>query len=160
MALDVGRSSLDFPFWQNHFWNHGLHELTRIGREDQGYAWASQAGGVFSNPFTSELERDYETPSPILLRKWPCDTSSEILGSKYRVALGSQAGRCCEKASASSLASVFSTTNPAFAQRINPVLFGFPIRVYPSHPWLKAILDFRCANDLVTRVLRFFTGNW
>jgi hypothetical protein len=96
--------------------NHGLHELTRIGREDQGYACASQAGAVLSNPFTSELERDYETPSPILLRKWPCDTSSEILGSKYRVALGSQAGMYCDKASAGLLASVLSTTDSAFVQ--------------------------------------------
>jgi hypothetical protein len=48
---------------------------------------------------------------------------SEILGKKHRVALGFQAGMCCEKASASPLASVFSTTDPAFAQRINPVIF-------------------------------------
>ena len=38
--------------------------------------------------------------------------------------LGLQAGMCCEKASASALASVFSTTSPAFAPRINPVLFS------------------------------------
>jgi hypothetical protein len=38
---------------------------------------------------------------------------SEILGKKHRVALGFQAGMCCEKAPASPLASVFSTTNPA-----------------------------------------------
>ena len=92
MALDAGRSSLDTPFLaksliaksffgttterREKILNHGLHELTRMGREDQGYAWASQAGAVFSNPFTSELERDYETPSPILLRKWPCACAS------------------------------------------------------------------------------------
>jgi hypothetical protein len=85
------------------------------GRESQGYAWASQAGAVFSNPFASKLARDYENSSLILLRKWPCDTSAEILGSKYPVALVFQAGRCCEKASASALASVLSTTDPAFA---------------------------------------------
>jgi hypothetical protein len=34
---------------------------------------------------------------------------------------------CCEKASASGLASVFSATNPAFAQRIKPVIFGLSI---------------------------------
>ncbi len=62
--------------------NHGLHELTRIGREDQGYAWASQAGAVLSNPFTSELERDSETISLILLRKWPFDASPRILWEK------------------------------------------------------------------------------
>jgi len=42
----------------------------------------------------------------------PC---SEIFGRKCGVALGLQAGMCCEKASASPLVSVFSTTNPAFA---------------------------------------------
>jgi hypothetical protein len=62
--------------------NHGLHELTRIGREDQGYACASQAGAVLSNPFTSELERDSETISLILLRKWPFDASPRILWEK------------------------------------------------------------------------------
>jgi hypothetical protein len=62
--------------------NHGLHELTRIGREDQGYAWASPAGAGFSNPFASELALDYETPSPILLRKWPFDASPRILWEK------------------------------------------------------------------------------
>ena len=91
------------------------------GRETQGYAWASQAGAGFSNPFASELARNSETPSLILLRKWPYDASSEIFGRKDGVTLGLQAGRCCEKASASALASVFSTTNPAFAQRTNPV---------------------------------------
>ena len=45
-------------------------------RESQGYAWASQAGAVFSNPFASELARDCETPSLILLRKWPCAFAS------------------------------------------------------------------------------------
>jgi hypothetical protein len=47
---------------------------------------------------------------------------SEIFGRKCGVALGLQAGMCCEKASASGLASVFSATNPAFAQRIKPVI--------------------------------------
>jgi hypothetical protein len=46
-------------------------------------------------------------------------------GKKHRFALGFQAGMCCEKASASPLVSVFSATNPAFAQRINTVLFSF-----------------------------------
>jgi hypothetical protein len=49
------------------------------GRETQGYAWASQAGVGFSNPFASELERDSETPSLILLRKWPCFAQETIL---------------------------------------------------------------------------------
>ena len=46
-----------------------------MGRKAQGYAWASQAGAVLSNPFASELAQDSEIPSPILLRKWPCDAS-------------------------------------------------------------------------------------
>jgi hypothetical protein len=56
---------------------------------------------------------------------------------KHRVALGLQAGRCCEKASASPLASVFFTTAPAFAPRINRVFYNLPIRENLSHPWLK-----------------------
>jgi hypothetical protein len=48
---------------------------------------------------------------------------SEIVGRKCGVALGLQAGMCCEKASASPLASVFFTTHPAFAQRIKPVIY-------------------------------------
>ncbi len=103
------------------------HELTRMGREAQGYAWASQAGAVLSNPFASELARDSENPSPILLRKWPYDASSEIFGRKCGVAVGFQAGMCCEKASASPLVSAFSTTHPAFAQRIKPCVFYLPI---------------------------------
>jgi hypothetical protein len=67
---------------------------------------------------------------------------------KHRVAFGLQAGMCCEKASASALASVFFTTAPAFAQRINPMLFGLPIRVYLGNPWLKAILTFAARMTL------------
>ncbi len=40
--------------------------MTRMGTDDtetQGYAWASQAGAAFSNPFTSELARDCENTS-------------------------------------------------------------------------------------------------
>ena len=40
---------------------------------------------------------------------------SEIFGRKHRVALGLQAGKCFEKASASALASVFYKTDLAFA---------------------------------------------
>ncbi len=49
------------------------------GREAQGCAWASQAGAVLSNPFTSELARNSEAPSLILLRKWPCFAQETIL---------------------------------------------------------------------------------
>ena len=132
---------------------------------------------MLSNPFASELARDSETPSLILLRKWPCflrlaqDVENR---KKHRVALGLQAGICCEKASASPLASVFSATDPAFAQRINPVfpvflfdsfvpthlalranlrlLYRAPAPVlgcvYPSYPWLKAILTFAARMTL------------
>jgi hypothetical protein len=58
---------------------------------------------------------------------------SEIFGRKCGVALGLQAGMCCEKASASGLASVFSIIDPAFAQRINPVIFFGLIRVHPGN---------------------------
>jgi hypothetical protein len=47
-----------------------------MGREAQGYAWANQAGAVFSNPFTSELAQDSETTSLIWLRKWSCAFAS------------------------------------------------------------------------------------
>ena len=63
------------------------------------------------------------------------------LPEKQWFALGFQAGRCFEKASASPLASVFSTTHPAFAQRINPV---FPVFLFdsfaPAHLTLRAAL--------------------
>jgi hypothetical protein len=73
-------STLDFRLSTLHFgkiifWNHRLPGFARIIEEMQGFAWASQAGAVLSNPFASELARDSEIPSPILLRKWPCDAS-------------------------------------------------------------------------------------
>jgi hypothetical protein len=88
-----------------------------MGRDTQGCAWASQAGDALSNPFASELARDCEIPSLILLRKWPCFLrfAQKSFGENSGVALGLQAGRCCEKASASALASVFSAIAPAFA---------------------------------------------
>ena len=43
--------------------NHGLHGLTRMGRE-QVNAQGTCAGDAFSNPFTSELARDSENTSP------------------------------------------------------------------------------------------------
>jgi hypothetical protein len=96
--------------------NHGW---ARMGREAQGYAWASQAGAVLSNSFTSKLARDCETPSLILLRKWPCDASPwNFRVKKTGLRLACQAGRCFEKASASALASVFYKTDLAFAARM------------------------------------------
>ena len=135
-----------------------------MGSEAQGYAWASQAGAVLSNSFASELARDSEIHRSFCYANSPAlSLSAEIVGRKCGVALGLQAGICCEKASASPLASVFSITDPAFAQRINPLfsiflfdsfapahltlranlrlLYRAPATalgcVYPSHPWLK-----------------------
>ena len=57
---------------------------------------------------------------------------SEIFGEKHGVAIGLQAGMYCEKASVSPLASVFSITNPSFAQRISPYfLFSYLTRSFP-----------------------------
>jgi hypothetical protein len=77
--------------------------------------------------------------------------SPRNLFEKHWFALRFQAGRCCEKASASPLASVFSATDPAFAQRINPVLLVLPIRENRSHPWLKAILNLAARMTAVVR---------
>ena len=78
--------------------NHGWLGWARMSREAQGYAWASQAGAVLSNSFTSKLARDCETPSLILLRKWPCACAVlRDFWEKYGVALGLQAGMCCGK---------------------------------------------------------------
>jgi hypothetical protein len=111
---------------------------------------------VLSNPFASELAQDSQTPSPILLRKWPYDASSEIFGRKCGVALGLQAEMCCEKASASPLASVFSTTDPAFAQRIKTMIF---LNFYPclSESSVVKKRSIRCANGAVTWGQRLFT---
>jgi hypothetical protein len=99
-------------------------------REAQGYAWASQVGDMLSNPFASELARDSENHRSFCYANGPAlSLRAEIVGRKCGVALGLQAGICCEKASASPLASVFSKTDPAFAQRINPV-FSIFLSVY------------------------------
>jgi hypothetical protein len=54
-----------------------------MDRDAQGCAWASQAGAVLSNPFASELARDSENPSPILLRKWPCILLSTLVAPAH-----------------------------------------------------------------------------
>ena len=101
-----------------------------MGRDAQGCAWASQAGAVLSNPFASELARDSEIHRSLCYANGPAlSLRAEIFGRKCGVALGFQAEMCCEEASASGLASVFSTTHPAFAQRINPV-FSIFLSVY------------------------------
>ena len=111
-------------------------------QQTQGYAWASQAGAVLSNPFASELARDSEIHRPFCCANSPAlAPRAEIVGRKCGVALGLQAGMCCEKASASPLARVFSTTNPAFAQRINPVFSIFLFDSFaPAHLALWANL--------------------
>ena len=161
-TLDSRLSTLHFG--KIIFWNHRLPGFARIIEEMQGYAWASQAGAVLSNPFASELARDSENHRSFCYANGPAlSLRAEIVGRKCGVALGLQAGICCEKASVSPLASVFSITDPAFAQRINSVfsifLFDsfvpthFALRanlrllyrapapvlgcVYPSYPWLK-----------------------
>ncbi len=62
-----------------------------MGRDAQGCAWTSQAGAAVSNPFTSKLARDCETPSLILLRKWPCFVQKS-LGKNTSLRLACQAG--------------------------------------------------------------------
>jgi len=124
-----------------------------MGRDTQGCAWASQAGAVLSNPFASELARDCKPTSLILLRKWPCFLrfAQKSFGENSGVALSFQARRCCEKASASPLVSVFSKTDPAFAQRINTLFYNFAIRENLSHPWSKAILTFAARMTALVR---------
>jgi hypothetical protein len=74
------------------------------------------------NPFTSKLARDCEKPIAHFATQMAL-LCSEISGKKHQFALGRQVRRSCEKASASPLASVFCKTAPAFAQRINAVIF-------------------------------------
>ena len=102
----------------------------------------------FQIPSQASLHGILKAQRPLCYANGPAlAPRSEIFGEKYGVAIGLQAGMCCEKASASGLARVFSTTNPAFAQRINPVFSIFlsayilPIRVYLSNPWLKCMIS-------------------
>ncbi len=113
---------------------HGWAEMRRavLGR--------AKLALCFQIPSQASWHGIVKSHRPFCYAKWPCDASSEIFRKKHRVALGFQAGMCFEKASASPLVSVFSTTNPAFAQRINPVIFGFPIRVYLGNRWFKNAL--------------------
>jgi hypothetical protein len=56
----------------------------RESREAQGCAWASQAAMDFHIPSQASLRGIVKNPSLILLRKWPCDASSEIFQKKHR----------------------------------------------------------------------------
>jgi hypothetical protein len=55
---------------------HGLGTTKDTNQHEReqarGYAWTSQAGAEFSNPFTSELARDCENTSPSRSRERPC----------------------------------------------------------------------------------------
>ena len=110
------------------------------GREAQGCAWASQAEMDFQIPSQASLHGILKLHRSFCYKR-PCDASPWNFGEKNWVALGFQAGICCEKASASALASVFFTTAPAFAQRINPVLSVFLFDSFvPTHLALRANL--------------------
>ena len=71
----------------------------------------------FSNPFTSKLARDYKTHRPFCYANGPasCALRRNLLEKIAGLRLARQAGRCFEKASASSLASDFYKTASAFA---------------------------------------------
>ncbi len=124
--------SLDTPFWQNHF-------LTTDGQDLHGWAEKRKAmlgqaklALCFQIPSQASLHGILKPHRPFCYANGPTlAPRSEILGKKHRVALGFQAGMCFEKASASPLVSVFFTTNPAFAQRINPYFLSF----YPCISW-------------------------
>jgi hypothetical protein len=103
--------------------------MGRIYTDGQRYAGLclgiAKLALCFQIPSQASLHRILKPHRPFCYANGPTlAPCSEIFRKKHRVALGLQAGRCFEKAPASPLASVFSTTNPAFAQRINPVLFS------------------------------------
>ena len=100
-------------------------------RDTRGYAWTSQAGAALSNPSTSQLARDCEKPIAHLATQMAL-LRPEIFLKNTGLRLACQAEMYCEKTSASPLASVFSTTNSAFARRINAVIF---LSSYPCISW-------------------------
>jgi hypothetical protein len=87
----------------------------------------------FQIPSQASLHKILKPHRPFCYANSPAMLCQKSFGKKHRVALGFQAGMCFEKAPASALASVFSTTNPAFAQRINPVIF-LNFYLTRSHP--------------------------
>ena len=102
-------------------------------RDTRGYAWTSQAGAALSNPSTSQLARDCEKPIAHLATQMALLRPENFLKNNG-LHLACKAGMCCEKASVSALASVFSATDPAFAQRINPVFSIFLFDSFvPTH---------------------------
>jgi hypothetical protein len=62
------------------------------GRKAQGYAWASQAGAVLSNPFASELTRDSEIHRPLCYANGPAMFRQKSLGEKAGLRLVSKRG--------------------------------------------------------------------
>jgi hypothetical protein len=108
-----------------------LPRITRINTDIiAGQCLGKPSCYGFSNPSTSELARDFETPLLILLRKWPCfGLATRRKDENSGLRLACQAGRCFEKASARPLVSVFYKTNPAFAQRLKP-LFSIFLSAY------------------------------
>jgi hypothetical protein len=119
-ALDPGRSSLVS--------RHSILAKSFFGTTDYPdlHGWAEKRRAILGQ---AKLALCFQIPSQASLheilnphRSFCCakialrlHLAQRSLGKKHRVALGFQAGICCEKASASPLASVFSTTNPAFA---------------------------------------------
>jgi hypothetical protein len=129
-ALDAACSSLDVPFRKNHWWQS--HFLTTDGQDLHGWAEKRRAmlgqaklALCFQIPSQASLNGILKPHRSFCYANGPSMPRPEFSGKKHGVALGFQAGMCCEKASASPLASVFSTTNPAFAQRINTMFSIF-----------------------------------
>ena len=136
MALDAGLSSLDTPFWQNH--GQQNHFLTTDGQDLHGWAEKRRAmlgqaklALCFQIPSQASLNGILKPHRSFCYANGPTMIRQKSFGKNTGVALGLQAGRCCEKASASPLVSVFSTTNPAFAQRITPYFLSS----YPCISW-------------------------
>ena len=78
--------------------NHGLYELTRMGREAQGYAWASQAAMDFQIPSQASSRGIMKTHRSFCYANGPAlAPRSEIFWKKHGVAIGLQAGMCCGK---------------------------------------------------------------
>ena len=106
-----------------NFGNHGLPRWARIKTEARRAALGQAKLALrFQIPSQASSHGIVNPHRPFSSANGPA--SPRNLFEKHWIVLVFQAGRCCEEVSASPLARVFSTTNPAFAQRINPV---FPV---------------------------------
>ena len=115
-----------------------------MGREALGCALASQARDALSNPFASELARDCEPPSPILLRKWPCIYL--FIKIKMKIAglrLVSKRGDVVKKHPQARLRVSFPQQIQHSCSESSPCLSELSV--------VKSNLDFRCADDAVVR---------